>query len=512
MHKAKRHSANKQNYIFMRTILFFTISILTLLSSCNNPTVIHEKKDIIIIAGKIINFDRNSGKNILTIYINDNGRATQLNYPTKVDSLGNFHVKFDRYYPQDVMIAYKTNFRVIVHPGDSLYVEFNGNTRQRTKIFETVKYSGDAAELNSKLAKYLKNYFETRPSSKIIHEKEKILNAANYIKFQDSIRIAREAFRDDFITSHKPDKELINWINSDIQCSYYEKLLDYPDRHKRYNKLSRDWRIEEEYFDFISNIKPLGIEDLIYSDTRWFINRFLNDYIWEIAWNHADSISKRNADSLIFHQIIELSPNNGLIKQITLNEFVNSRLTKYEVALYEKNENLIKTIITKNFLIEPINNHYYETKKIIEKPVLASEIEVNGTTDKSAIEIWKNILNDNKDKVIYIDCWATWCGACISEFPNSNKMMEEYKDKDVAFVYLCLKSKEKQWKTILADKKLKGKHYFLNDKQSAYFVKVLKISGYPTYSIIDRKGQIIRTGSSFRPAHVETEKIINQLL
>ena len=495
----------------MRAILFFTISISTILSSCTN-NAIPQKKEGVIIAGKIVNFNKNSGKNILTVYVNDNGRAKQLNYPTKVDSLGNFHVKFDRYYPQDVMIAYKTNFRVIVHPGDSLYVEFNGNTRQRTKIFETVKYTGDAAELNSKLAKYLKNYFETRPSSKSIHEKEKILNSEDYIKFQDSIRFVREKFRDKFIDSYKPDKELINWINSAIQYSYYEQLLQYPGRHKRYNKLPRDWRIEEKYFDFVTSIEPIEIENLIYSDTRWFINRFLNDYVWGIAGNHADPISKRNADSLIFHQIIELSPAPGLIKQMTLNEFVNTRLSKYEVALYEKNENLIKTIITQNYLIEPTYNHYKETKKLLDKPVLASEIEVNGTTDESASAIWKKILNDNKDKVIYIDCWATWCGACISEFPKSNKMMEEYKDKDVVFVYLCLKSNEKQWTTILADKKLKGKHYFLNDEQSAYFEKVLKITGYPTYSIIDRKGQIIRTGNSFRPARDETEKIIDQLL
>jgi thiol-disulfide isomerase/thioredoxin len=481
------------------------------LSSCTkNPEI--QKKEEIIIAGKIINYDKGSGKNILTIYINDNGRATQLNYPTKIDSTGNFNVKFERFYPQDVMIAYKTNFRVIVHPGDSLYVEFNGQTRQRTEIFETVKYSGDAAILNSQLSKYLKTYFETRPSSKVIHENEKRLNADGYKTFQDSIKIAREIHLDQFIKENNPSRELKNWINSNIQYAYYEQLLDYPDRHKKFNKLPRDWKINEKYYDFVDTIKPLNLSDLICSDTRGFINRFLNNFVWKIAWHNADSISKTNADSLIFHKILELSPQNGLVKQLTLNEFINSRLSKYEILFYEKNR--IKTIanISETFLIEPIYEHYAEIKTILDKPVLADDIEISGINNKSASDLWQKILAENKGKVIYLDCWATWCGACISEFPNSKKMMEEYKNKEVSFVFLCLKSEEKKWKTVLSEKKMNGKHFLLNDEQSAYFEKLLKINGYPTYAIIDKKGQVVRAGNSFRPARAETERIIKELL
>jgi hypothetical protein len=65
---------------------------------------------------------------------------------------------------------------------------------------------------------------------------------------------------------------------------------------------------------------------------------------------------------------------------------------------------------------------------------------------------------------------------------------------------------------VLADKKLKGQHFLLNDKQGAYFDKALKINGFPTYAIIDKKGQLIRTGNDFRPSNEDTEKLINALL
>lgn len=492
-------------------IFLLTISSLLLISCNIQDNEIIPKE--ITIAGRISNYDKNSGKTILTIYVNDHGRADQLSFPTKVDTLGNFNVKFNRYYAQDVMISYKTNFQVIVHPGDSLYVEFNGDTRDRIKIFETVKYSGNSVELNEKLSIYLKKYFESRPSTSLIHQKEKDLNPSEYLYFLDSIRTSRNHRKNVFVEKYNPGEELLSWIDFDIELSYYENLFDYPSSHRRYNKLSsKEWTVEREYYDFVKALPVLDHKTLIYADSRWIINRYLGRYIVDIAWEESDSIAKANPDSLIFFYIINQSPSNGLIKQLILNELINNTLSKYEVSLYENYKNEITEIITENFLIEPLVEHYNEVKTILAKPVLAKDIVLNNISDKSSNELWNKILSEGNGKVIYIDCWATWCGACISEFPRSKLMMEEYKNKDIDFVYLCLRSKMEEWKTVLADKKLSGKHYLLNDEQSAFFEQLLKINSYPTYIIIDKEGKIIRLGYSFRPKHESTERIINELL
>lgn len=496
----------------MKKLTIFSLIIIAFFCSCNRKTAELQVKNKIVISGEVINYDKKSGKNIITVYINDNGKATQLNYPAKIDSTGHFHIQFERYYPQDVMISYKTNFRAIVHPGDSLYVEFNGNTRQRTEIFNTLKFSGNAANLNAQLAKYLRNYFETRPSTRFIHQQEKKLTGKEYIKFQDSIKLARETYRNQFVQENKPDQELIDWINADIQYSYYEKLLQYPGRHKKFNQLAKDWKIEESYYRFVETIPPVSLNDLIYSGIRWFTSEFLYSYIWDIAWSKADNQSKSNIDSLMFYKTIELAPQQGLIKQLALNDLINKSLDAYEISFYKKNKQQIHNQITEHCLIEPIQNHYTEIKKLIEQPVLATEIELHENVDKTASELWTTILGENKGKVIYIDCWATWCGACISESPNSKKMMKEYKDKEVAFVFLCFKSDQTKWKQLLAEQQLEGKHYFLNDEQSAFFTKTLHVNSFPNYAIIDKKGHIIRNGSMFRPSQAETENIINSLL
>jgi thiol-disulfide isomerase/thioredoxin len=52
----------------------------------------------------------------------------------------------------------------------------------------------------------------------------------------------------------------------------------------------------------------------------------------------------------------------------------------------------------------------------------------------------KTAAADLKGKVLVVDFWATWCEPCIAEIPKFNKMVDEYKGKNVQIVGITVES------------------------------------------------------------------------
>jgi thioredoxin-related protein len=82
--------------------------------------------------------------------------------------------------------------------------------------------------------------------------------------------------------------------------------------------------------------------------------------------------------------------------------------------------------------------------------------------------------------------------------------------KDVAFVFMCVDSNEKQWKAILSKFGLGGQHFLLNKNQSHDFRQVFKVNGIPHYILFDKNGNIVENGTG-RPAEVndKIDKLLN---
>jgi len=94
-----------------------------------------------------------------------------------------------------------------------------------------------------------------------------------------------------------------------------------------------------------------------------------------------------------------------------------------------------------------------------------------------------------KGKIVVLKCWFIHCTACVAEFPELNKMVDEYKDrKDVVFVSLASDNKE-ELKAFLQKRKF---NYAVVASQGNYMINRLNISAYPTHSLIDRNGRIVK--------------------
>ena len=503
--------------------LIFILSLL-LLASCaekkKKEDYSHPQK--VIIAGKILN--HNPNHKAVKLSVNKLGLSQEQVF-TETDAEGNFHATFETYLPVDVWVLYNTNFLTLVHPGDSLYIEFDGNHNDRPQLLETIKFSGDAAKANREAARYQQMYY----SNPVYHDWDakskavKEYDMEQYLAYLDTVNMRNMEIYDRFVKEVSPSEEVKIWALIFAESNYYHHLVYYPNDHRRANNLTKEnWDVPSEFYNRMFERLPVEKSMLI---SAYSISGFVNKFHYYIARPKAlaadgvDSLIQffpggyagepRVIDSILINGIIEYTPDT-LLRQMVLTEYFYGDLDRNNITGFEQNMNIIDNYIKEPFLIEPLLDKYEKTKNFMENPQIVTDAILKEVSNSKAGEIMGEILAENKGKVIYIDFWGTWCGPCISEMPNSKKLMKEMSGQDVEFVYICIDSEETNWKAKIAELELAGQHYFLTREQSADIRKNFDIRGIPFYMLINKNGTIVDKGSHIRPGSSK-QKIVELL-
>ena len=98
-------------------------------------------------------------------------------------------------------------------------------------------------------------------------------------------------------------------------------------------------------------------------------------------------------------------------------------------------------------------------------------------------------LDDLQGKVVLLDFWASWCPPCIEEAPTLNRVYEEYREKGVEFLGVCI------WDTTMTCEQ------FLEDYEVAYptgrdaegaILVEYGVKGIPEKFFIDAQGMVAR--------------------
>ncbi len=119
----------------------------------------------------------------------------------------------------------------------------------------------------------------------------------------------------------------------------------------------------------------------------------------------------------------------------------------------------------------------------------------NGTVEsfdgKQPIE-W--IREAYSGKPIYLDICATWCGPCRGSLAQSEDVRAHFKEKDVVFVVLWLKSDKNIWSDFVPSV-TNAVHVLVNDDEiSDAIMGAFNLQGFPSCYLIDREGTIHSEG------------------
>lgn len=101
-------------------------------------------------------------------------------------------------------------------------------------------------------------------------------------------------------------------------------------------------------------------------------------------------------------------------------------------------------------------------------------------------------MSNYKNKVIFLNFWATWCMPCVAELPSINKLYNQFKNEDIVFLLISDENieKVKNYK----DRKKYDVPFFIQDENSI-IPKIYFSPGIPTTFIINKKGEIIKASS-----------------
>lgn len=137
---------------------------------------------------------------------------------------------------------------------------------------------------------------------------------------------------------------------------------------------------------------------------------------------------------------------------------------------------------------------------------------------------FKKYLEENKGKVILVDCWATWCGPCMKGFPHTVDLHKKYAADGLVVVSVSFDDMGDDDET---KKKSRDDAFAFLKKQNATFKNFLAKTGVgpdsgepfgvsirlPAFRVIDRQGNDrLKSEADGEELAKEIEQLIDALL
>jgi len=449
-----------------------------------------------VIAGSIVS-EVNNAPDILTVLFCDPTiESNKIRNVFRISENKYFHTSANIFFTQNTTIKYgKSYYNFLVSPGDSIYIKIDPS---QSDICKRVVFSGDNAELNNQFVPFVQ-YLYGLNAPKIIdingRKKEVVASFKNYMRImEDSI--------DNYAKTYKLIPDIAKWAKRDVIYTIANQIFDYTGKQ---SELASDTIFEIFNSD---NFKSMYFPYHLIGYTTALLR---NDTCYTKT-NSNDFKTKIN----ILVKTINKMPRS-ISRDYILFSYLEKFISSSNTIIFDINDNIFK-LFSNDYFVTRIKEEMAKVSKIDIHPFSPIEgisyLNDNGKIESlSNTDIFDVLKKRAKDKVIYIEIYATWCGPCKAEIPAARTLRNVYKDKDVEFVYLCLGSKLEDWQSIITKDFNGGENYFFDTSATDMFTGLYTnfFKGYPTFVIIDRKGNLLTKGIP-RPSNInEVISVIDSL-
>lgn len=257
---------------------------------------------------------------------------------------------------------------------------------------------------------------------------------------------------------------LILVSNMLTQAKLYKKEITKEQAQTYFSKLQKD--LPADYFNDLKDLTSINTPKALLSDnytyTVYTLSR-IKDQLPNILGTDKGPFFDVSTAAGIYKNILDFNPLNDQQKAL-----LASLPTSYQSIVETANTELL--------------NKIEQNKK-------KTGYKINEVGEVTNEDLFASIISKFKEKVILVDFWATWCGPCRMANKAILPLKEELKNKEIVYLYLTGETSPlKLWENMIPD--IHGEHFRVTDAQWKYLMSEFKISGVPTYIIVDRNGSI----------------------
>jgi len=113
--------------------------------------------------------------------------------------------------------------------------------------------------------------------------------------------------------------------------------------------------------------------------------------------------------------------------------------------------------------------------------------------------------------VVLLNFWFPGCACCKIELPFEKRLVKKFNKNKFKLINICFYAEIKDWHRAIKQFNLEGINLFANMNWQSKLEKRYKISSFPHYTLIDKKG-IIYSNHPKRPSEgisADISKLIN---
>ena len=479
----------------MRIYLLFTTLFLSQIISAQNSL----KSITLIFKKSNYHFEETSGFKRMNSLINyseyNSYRETYLspNNKEKNDTI-QLNIESDKVFLIHNWKELNKSSRVILHASDVVEIDYEKGFPNFKIQNREVKPFDLNLEHQLNLSFPIDNFvfFQTNKRSRNSkEEKEYKAELANFIQ-------SSKATLDELLNSDKISQEM------------YDSQLNYI----TFYSLNTDSKTN--FSDFKINLKK---EELIWLKSyRYFLELYVKNefkikkYEKEIKDFELKTANNKTKTKDVS---VQYEDNENSFLQVEQSDLFSAKAKEY--LLYVYLNRIAKTDSQKLSTYISIFKKYSNDKKLIEgfESAFLVDIEALKQNTSEVVLYDENkkattlsaIIEANKGRIIYIDFWASWCAPCRAAFPSSRKLHEEFKEKEIVFLYLSTDANFEAWKKANQFEKLNENSYFIINPKTSEYLKKLAIDFIPRYVLINSNGEI----SNPKAPSPDSEKIKQEL-